>query len=110
MAELEKNLLDNKKLVRRDTLKRRGSLEERQKESEEENRKFKEYREQQLKLNEEMEEKLKKLEEEKKRQEESLKNRVSEKNYDIHELSMEACDIVIKYSLEKKSTDNLSFS
>ena len=37
-----------------------------------------------------------------------LKNRGSEKNYDIHELSMEACDIVIKYSLEKKSTDNLS--
>ena len=37
-----------------------------------------------------------------------FKNRGKEKNYDIHELSMEACDIIIKYGLEKQTTDNLS--
>lgn len=37
-----------------------------------------------------------------------FKNRGKEKNYDIHELSMEACDLVIKYALEKQTTDNLS--
>ena len=37
-----------------------------------------------------------------------FKNRGKDKNYDIHELSMEACDIIIKYGLEKQTTDNLS--
>ena len=37
-----------------------------------------------------------------------FKHRGKEKNYDIHELSMEACDLVIKYALEKQTTDNLS--
>jgi len=101
LAELEKNLLDNKKLVRRDTLKRRGSLEERQKESEEENRKFKEYREQQLKLNEEMEEKLKKLEEEKKREEESLKNDVNKLQAKIKELNSEIDDLRLDNSNDR---------
>ena len=36
------------------------------------------------------------------------KNRASEKNYDIHELTQEACDLIIKYAMEKQSTDNLS--
>ena len=37
-----------------------------------------------------------------------FKNRATEKNYDIHELSLEACDLVIKSALEKQTTDNLS--
>ena len=37
-----------------------------------------------------------------------FKHRGKNKNYDIHELSMEACDLVIKYAMEKQSTDNLS--
>ena len=37
-----------------------------------------------------------------------FKNRANEKNYDIHELSQEACDIVMKFGLEKQTTDNLS--
>lgn len=37
-----------------------------------------------------------------------FKHRGKEKNYEINELSMEACDIIIKYALEKQSTDNLS--
>ncbi len=37
-----------------------------------------------------------------------FKHRGKNKNYDIHELSMEACDMVIKYAMEKQSTDNLS--
>ena len=37
-----------------------------------------------------------------------VKNRGKEKSYDIHELSMEACDLIIKYGLEKQTTDNLS--
>ena len=37
-----------------------------------------------------------------------FKNRANEKNYDIHELSLEACDLVIKSALEKQTTDNLS--
>ena len=31
-----------------------------------------------------------------------------EKNYEIHELTQDACDIIIKYSLEKQASDNLS--
>ena len=36
------------------------------------------------------------------------KNRGKEKNYDINELTKEACDIVMKYALEKQTSDNLS--
>ena len=36
------------------------------------------------------------------------KNRGKEKNYDLNELTQEACDLVIKYALEKETTDNLS--
>ena len=36
------------------------------------------------------------------------KNRSKTKNYDIHELSQEACDMIIKYGLEKETSDNLS--
>ena len=38
----------------------------------------------------------------------TFKNRGKEKNYDIHEITMEACDLIIKYGLEKQTTDNLS--
>ena len=92
LAELEKNLLDNKKLEN-EALLNGGNEEERMKEAEEENRKFKEYREQQLKLNEEMEEKLKKLEEEKKKEEESLKNDVNKLQAKIKELTSEIDDL-----------------
>ena len=37
-----------------------------------------------------------------------FKHRATEKNYDIHELTQEACDLVIKSALEKQTTDNLS--
>lgn len=37
-----------------------------------------------------------------------FKNRANEKNFDIHELSQEACDMVMKSALEKQTTDNLS--
>ena len=37
-----------------------------------------------------------------------FKNRAKEKNYDIHELTQDACDIIIKYGLEKQTSDNLS--
>ena len=37
-----------------------------------------------------------------------FKNKGKEKNYDIHELSKEACDIIIKFAMEKQTTDNLS--
>ena len=30
------------------------------------------------------------------------------KKFDIHELSKEACDMVMKFALEKQTTDNLS--
>ena len=92
LAELEKNLLDNKKLEN-EALLNGGNEEERMREAEEENRKFKEYREQQLKLNEEMEEKLKKLEEEKKKEEESLKNDVNKLQAKIKELTSEIDDL-----------------
>ena len=92
MAELEKNLLDNKKLES-EALKDGENDEEKIKENEEENRKFKEYREQQLKHNEEMEEKLKKLEEEKLKEEESLKNDVNKLQAKIKELNSEIDDL-----------------
>ena len=93
LAELEKNLLDNKKLEKSDTLKNGENDEERMRENEEENRKFKEYREQQLKHNEEMEEKLKKLEEEKLKEEENLKNDVNKLQAKIKELNSEIDDL-----------------
>jgi protein phosphatase 2C family protein 2/3 len=37
-----------------------------------------------------------------------FKNESKEKNYDIHELTQDACDIIIKYGLEKQTSDNLS--
>ena len=37
-----------------------------------------------------------------------FKHRGKTKNYDIHELSMEACDFIMKCAMEKESTDNLS--
>ena len=36
------------------------------------------------------------------------KNESKEKNYDIHELTLDACDIIIKYAMEKQTSDNLS--
>jgi len=37
-----------------------------------------------------------------------FKNESKEKNYEIHELTQDACDIIIKYGLEKQTSDNLS--
>ena len=37
-----------------------------------------------------------------------FKNRGKEKNYDINELTKEACDILMKFALEKQTSDNLS--
>ena len=101
LAELEKNLLDNKKLENTEMMLSGGTVEERMKENEEENRKFKEYREQQLKLNEEMEEKLKKLEEEKRKEEESLKNDVNKLQAKIKELNTEISDLRIDNSRDR---------
>ncbi len=36
------------------------------------------------------------------------KNKAKEKNYDINELTQDACDMIIKYAMEKKTSDNLS--
>ena len=36
------------------------------------------------------------------------KNESKEKNYDIHELTQDACDIIIKFAMEKQTSDNLS--
>ena len=33
---------------------------------------------------------------------------LEEKNYDMHESTKEACDLVIRVALEKQTTDNLS--
>jgi kinesin family protein 3/17 len=75
LAELEKNLLDNKKLEisEQNANGDKEELQKKIKEQEEENKKFREYREQQLKQSEEMEKKLKKLEEEKKKRRRKLK-------------------------------------
>ena len=93
LAELEKNLLDNKKLENTETMLSGGNIEEKMKENEEENRKFKEYREQQLKHSEEMEEKLRKLEEEKRKEEETLKNDVNKLQAKLKELNSEISDL-----------------
>ena len=37
-----------------------------------------------------------------------FKNESKEKNYDIHELTQDACDIIMKFGLEKHTLDNLS--
>ena len=37
-----------------------------------------------------------------------FKNESKEKNYDIHVLTQDACDIIMKYGLEKQTSDNLS--
>ena len=103
LAELEKNLLDNKKLeiseqnVKGDT----EEIKKKIKEQEEENRKFKEYREQQLKQSEEMEIKLKKLEEDKKKEEENLKNDVSKLQQKIKELNSEIKDLKLDNSKDR---------
>jgi serine/threonine protein phosphatase PrpC len=36
------------------------------------------------------------------------KNKSKEKNYDINELTQDACDMIMKYAMEKKTSDNLS--
>ncbi len=98
LAELEKNLIDNKKLEISENNANGGDKEELKKkikEQEEENRKFKEYREQQLKQSEEMEMKLKKLEEEKMREEESLKNDANKLKQKIKEINSEINDLKI---------------
>ena len=81
IKELEKNMIDNKKLENDEiNLKKslsKEDLEKRMKEQEEENRKFKEYRERQMKENEEIEAKMKKLKEQKEKEEELLKNDVN---------------------------------
>jgi len=38
----------------------------------------------------------------------AYKHRAKEKNYDIHESTKDACDLVIRVALEKQTTDNLS--
>ena len=95
IAELEKNMLDNKKLEINET-EVNGDKEEMEKKirmQEEENRKFKSYRERQIKQNEEMEKKLKKLEEDKKREEESLKNDANTLQNKIQSLISEMDDL-----------------
>ena len=37
-----------------------------------------------------------------------FKSESKDKNYDIHELTQDACDIIIKYAMEKQTSDNLS--
>ena len=103
MAELEKNLLDNKKLEisEKDVDENNEEMKKKLKEQEEENRKFKEYREQQLKLSEEMDLKLKKLEEEKNKEEESLKNDVNKLQNKIKELNSEIEDLKLDNSKDR---------
>ena len=103
LAELEKDLLDNKKLETIDPNadKNNEEIKKQLEEQEEENRKFREYREQQLKVSEEMELKLKKLEEEKKKEEESLKNDVNKLQNKIKELNSEIEDLKLDNSKDR---------
>ena len=102
LAELEKNLLDNKKLeISENENGDKEELKKKIKEQEEENRKFKEYREQQLKQSEEMEEKLKKLEEEKIKEEESLKNDANKLQEKIKQLNSEIEDLKLDNSKDR---------
>ena len=109
IAELEKNMIDNKKLENaeiklKDSLNKE-ELEKRMKEEEEENRKFKEYREKQMKENEEIEAKIKKLQEQKEKEEELLKNDVNKLQEKIKELNSEIDDL--KNENSKDRTDYL---
>ena len=92
LAELEKNLLDNKKLEisEKNANGDNEELKKKIKEQEEENKKFREYREQQLKQSEEMEE-------------ESLKNDVNKLQNKIKELNSEIEDL--KLDNTKDRTD-----
>ena len=103
LAELEKNLLDNKKLEisEKDANGDKEELKKKIQEQEEENRKFKEYREQQLKQSEEMELKLKKLEEDKKKEEENLKNDVNKLQDKIKQLNSEIEDLKLDNSKDR---------
>ena len=103
LAELEKDLLDNKKLEIADTSgdNNNEEMKKKLKEQEEENQKFREYREQQLKVSEEMELKLKKLEEEKKKEEDSLKNDVNKLQNRIKELNSEIEDLKLDNSKDR---------
>ena len=102
LAELEKNVLDNKKLeISENENGDKEELKKKIKEQEEENRKFKEYREQQLKQSEEMEEKLKKLEEEKRKEEESLKQDANKLQEKIKQLNSEIEDLKLDNSKDR---------
>ena len=102
LADLEKNLLDNKKLeISENENGDKEELKKKIKEQEEENRKFREYREQQLKQNEEMEEKLKKLEEEKRKEEESLKKDANKLQDKIKQLNSEIEDLKLDNSKDR---------
>ena len=103
LAELEKNLLDNKKLEisEKDVEGDNEEMKKKLKEQEEENRKFKEYREQQLKLSEEMDLKIKKLEEEKNKEEESLKNDANKLQERIKQLNSEIEDLKVDNSKDR---------
>ena len=109
IAELERNMIDNKKLENAEiNIKKslsKDELEKRMKEQEEENRKFKEYREKQMKENEEIEAKLKKLQEQKQKDEELLKNDVNKLQEKIKELNSEIDDL--KNENSKDRTDYL---
>ena len=97
IAELEKNMIDNKKLedaeVKKIETLDKEEMEKKMKEQEEENKKFKEYREKQMKENEEMEKKMKKLQEQKAKEEELLKNDVNKLQEKIKELNSEIEDL-----------------
>ena len=109
IAELEKNMIDNKKLEKAEVnIKKslsKDELEKRMKEQEEENRKFKEYREKKMKENEEIEAKLQKLKEQKEKEEELLKNDKNKLQEKIKELNSEIEDL--KNENSKDRTDYL---
>ena len=106
ISELEKNMIDNKKLEEAEVnIKKslsKDDLEKRMKEQEEENRKFKEYREKQMKENEEIEAKLKKLQEQKEKDEELLKNDVNKLQEKIKELNSEIEDLKNENSKDRE--------
>ena len=109
IKELEKNMIDNKKLeeaeVKRSKTLDKEELEKKIKEQEEENKKFKEYRERQMKQNEELEEKMKKIQEQKAKEEELLKNDANKLQEKIKELNAEIEDL--KNENSKDRTDYL---
>ena len=104
IAELEKNLIDNKKLEEADAKNIGGkkmTKEEIEQKMKEDNKKFIEYREQQIKQSEEMEIKLKKLEDEKQKEEELLKNDVDKLQKKIKELTSEMEDLKLDNSKDR---------